>query len=148
MNNAGPIVGRYRIAGSGVIQGLIRDSDGSVRTYNLPGAAQNHLFGVNDLGQIVGYYSSSSFTGKRGFLLDNALDTDHANDTFTDITYAGPGITGKAGIRAYAINDSGTITGTYNGFTQAYIAVVPEPAAVSVLAVAGVITLRGRARSN
>jgi hypothetical protein len=145
INNAGQIVGRWRDT-SNNFQGLIYDATTNTATsYSLPGATQTHLFGVNDLGQIVGYYSSASFTGTRGFLLSNALDSNPVNDSFVDISYAGPGIVGTGGSRAYSINDDGTIVGTYNGFSQAYIAVVPEPASFTLLAGAGVLaTLRRR----
>jgi hypothetical protein len=142
INNAGQIVGRWRDT-SNNFQGLIYDATTNTATsYSLPGATQTHLFGVNDLGQIVGYYSSASFTGTRGFLLNNALDSNPLNDSFIDIIYSGPGIVGTGGSRAYSINDAGTIVGTYNGFSQAYIAVVPEPTTLALFAATTVLALR------
>ncbi|MGL4514977.1 MAG: hypothetical protein ACRCT8_17980 [Lacipirellulaceae bacterium] len=123
VNNAGDVVGRW--ADGSTTRGLIYRS-GVAASYDLPGATNTHLFGVNDLGQVVGYYTSASFSGTRGFLLENALDADPFNDSFSDIVFPG---SSAAGTRAYAINDSGTIVGTFNGFSRGFVAMVPEPAA-------------------
>ena len=137
INNAGQIVGRWRDSAQ-LFHGLIYDSNTNVAiSYDLPGALQTHFFGVNDLGQVVGYYTSASFVGTRGFLLNNALDAIQGNDTFSDIIYSGGGQSGSAGSRAYSINDRGTIVGTYNGFSQAYIATVPAPSTLAMLLLCG-----------
>lgn len=143
INNAGQIVGRWRDSAQ-LFHGLIYDSATNVAiSYDLPGALQTHFFGVNDLGQVVGYYTSASFVGTRGFLLNNALDAIQGNDTFSDIIYSGAGQSGTAGSRAYSINDRGTIVGTYNGFSQAYIATVPVPSTVAlILLCGGILGLR------
>ncbi len=146
INNAGVIVGRWR--DDTATRGLIRSLDGTIATYELPGATNTHLFGINDLGQIVGYYTSESFGGTRGFLLENALDADVSNDVVTDIMFPGAG---PGGTRAYAINDAGTIVGTYNGFGQGFVAVVPEPSSFALLAGAGLFgmaALRGVRNRN
>ena len=137
INNAGQIVGRWRDSAQ-LFHGLIYDSNTNAAiSYDLPGALQTHFFGVNDLGQVVGYYTSASFVGTRGFLLNNALDAIQGNNTFSDIIYSGDGQSGSAGSRAYSINDGGTIVGTYNGFSQAYIATVPAPSTLAMLLLCG-----------
>jgi hypothetical protein len=139
VNNAGVIVGRW-LDGS-TTRGLVRSTAGVVTSYDLPGATNTHLFGVNDVGQVVGYYTSAAFAGTRGFILENLLDGVAGNETFADVIYPG---TNASGTRVFAINDQGTIAGTYNGFSQGFVAVVPEPASVGMLAVVGLFLGRRR----
>jgi hypothetical protein len=142
VNNAGVIVGRW-LDGS-TTRGLVRSAAGVITSYDLPGATNTHLFGVNDVGQVVGYYTSTTFAGTRGFVLENLLDGVAGNETFADVIYPG---TNASGTRVFAINDAGTLVGTYNGFTQGFVAIVPEPASAGLLG-GGVALLAVRRRRS
>ena len=104
----GTIVGSYQLTTFANSHGFIRSAGGTFSTLDYPGALKTVLHGINDLGQIVGWYADQSGNG-HGFL-DNA-------GTFTTIDY--PGGTNTI---AEGINDAGQITGIYrdagglNGF--------------------------------
>jgi probable HAF family extracellular repeat protein len=94
------------------------------RTIDVPfsGAADSSAAGINDSGQIVGYYYDSS--SEHGFLDENG--------TFTSIDdpNAKPDPNGWSDTRAYGINDSGQIVGHYydaNGHTHAFIRDPADP---------------------
>src|SRR5215831_17435643 len=71
-------------------------------TFAVPGAFDTVAFGINDAGQIVGYFST---TGRHGFLKDGA--------TFTTIDVpAGANFT-----ELHGINDAGQIVGVFRDAT-------------------------------
>ena len=84
-------------------------NNGTFRTFSVPGASPDSTIatGVNDSGQIVGYFSDS--TGRHGF-----LDT---NGVFTTINFPSAALTDASGI-----NNAGQIVG---GF-QATLAQLPQ----------------------
>ncbi len=67
-------------------------------SFAYPGATETYAYGINDSGQIVGYYHDGSTY--HGFLKDGA--------TYTSLDYPGATFT-----EAYGINDSGKIVGFY-----------------------------------
>jgi uncharacterized membrane protein len=95
--------------------------------FDFPNAHETFVEDINDGGQIVGGYASST-GNNHGYLLDHGIYT--SLDTF-DVTYASP----------YAINGSGQIAGTYtianevHGFLATPVtAAVPVPAAIWLFA--------------
>jgi uncharacterized membrane protein len=99
------------------------DVGGSFTTIDVPGASSTHAAGINDSGQIVGYFVDA--TGTHGFFLDvggslTTIDVPGASDTF-----------------ALGINNSGQIVGSFDssdaGPTKGFLATpVPEPLVVGV----------------
>jgi probable HAF family extracellular repeat protein len=71
----------------------------SFTTIDVPGALYTYPTGINDSGQIVGFYRDASST-LHGFLLDNG--------SYTTLDVPGAYLT-----EAYGINDSGQIVGYY-----------------------------------
>jgi probable HAF family extracellular repeat protein len=69
----------------------------SFTTINMPGATSTFVSGINDAGQIVGYFSDS--TGLHGFL--------NTGGSFTQFD-----VPGAFGTFASGINDAGQIVGT------------------------------------
>jgi probable HAF family extracellular repeat protein len=99
----------------------------------VPGARSTSAQGINDAGQIVGFFIDS--TGNHGF-----LDT---GGSFTTIDVPGTSFT-----IANGINDAGQIVGTFessfaveHGFLATPVSVVPEPSSLALFSV-GVIVLR------
>jgi len=84
-------------------------------TIDVPGAGLTRAFGINDAGQIVGYFCNASC---RGFLKDGA--------TFTTID-AGASIT-----QAYGINNAGQIVGEFFDGVGGYHGFVTEAAVLEV----------------
>jgi len=82
-------------------------SNGVYTTINYPGAESTGAFGINDLGQIVGGYCLTvSVCGSTLGVTDHGfLDN---SGTFSSLDYPGAQAT-----QAYAINNMGTIVGTY-----------------------------------
>ena len=72
----------------------------TVTTIDVPGAAATDAFGINERGQIVGFYSEPSPGPSHGFLLDSG--------TFTTIDVPGADST-----IAFGINDRDQIVGIY-----------------------------------
>ena len=103
INNAGEVVGYYADA-SGT-HGYLRNSNGSILTFDVPGAVNTTVAnGVNDLGQIAGYYYDGSVShgylrGSSGIFL--TIDHPALGFPFTTNTYL------------YGINNAGTIVGSY-----------------------------------
>jgi len=75
---------------------------------DVPGATMTDINGINDLGQIVGTYTSSGIT--RGFLL-------------SDGDYTTLDVPGASSTSAWDINDAGQIAGSYvvGGVTHAFL---------------------------
>ena len=109
MNDAGEVVGRYRVSGNPANQtsGFIRRSDGSVDTVNYPGVASTSVSEINNSGVIVGETRSdlTVFGVIRGFV---AIPDGNNAFSFSEIHYPGATLT-----RAYGISDSGDIVGQY-----------------------------------
>ena len=98
IDNAGDIVGFYTDA-TITTHGFLL-SGGVYTTIDYPGSQNTELYGVNAVGQIVGFSTYPSPVV--GFLYDVATQT------FTTISYPGATIT-----YPYAINDAGTIAGYF-----------------------------------
>jgi probable HAF family extracellular repeat protein len=94
INDMGQIVGLNE-AGASVLY-----SGGVFTTLAVPGATDTTAEGINNSGQIVGYYSGSD--GTHGFL--------YSGGAYAKLDASSPGIT-----RAGGINNSGQIVGSYVG---------------------------------
>lgn len=105
-NNGGQIVGWYANSQSAVYGFVGTASSLTGVQFALPsGLTQPTFFtGINDTGQIVGYYGQGSGqnggTINRGFIFER--------DTFTTLNYPN-----SSGTVPYGINDAGQIVGTY-----------------------------------
>jgi len=99
INNAGQIVGWYQVDGSGQF-GFV-DTGGSFSQIQF-GPTYTIAHGINDPGAIVGYWND--VLGQHGFL-DNG-----GTITTLDVT-----VPGASNTRAYGINNSGQIVGTFSG---------------------------------
>ena len=100
----------------GVSSGSFAATIYTFTTIDVPGAFGTSLTGINDTGQIVGFFDNA--TGTHGFLKDGA--------TFTTIDVPGANVT-----NAYGINDAGQIVGVFPNATgqHGFLATpVPEPA--------------------
>ena len=136
INAQGQVAGYY-FDGSGQKHGFLDTNgtftDAAVPTETLPsvsvpGAESTDVTGVNDLGQVVGYYYTTGSYTAHGF-----VDTD---GTFTTIDFPG----NEAGTFLYGINDAGQVVGSYfdpsglyDGFvdTNGAFAIVDAPGAGS-----------------
>lgn len=113
INNAGQIAGTY-YAPSSAIEGFL-DSGGVITSIVVPGATATHVNGINDAGQLVGFYCTGSLQCEQNGFLDS-------NGTFTTIDFPG-----SVGTQLLGINDAGQIIGT------ATFAPPPTPELPSVL---------------
>jgi TolB protein len=105
INNAGQIVGQFKFPDDNApTQGFL-DTAGTFTTLNFPGATQTTAAGINNFGDIVGTYVSST-NQTLGFLYRGGIF----------FTVAFPGATKTQCLR---INDSGEIVGYYNDATGA-----------------------------
>jgi probable HAF family extracellular repeat protein len=95
INDAGVIVGGYTTTPGGPSHGFI-DNGGTFMTFDVPGATSTRLTGINNLGQLAGFYQSGGVT--------NGFETDTAGNVILTI----PGVGGDK----IAINDFGQIVGT------------------------------------
>jgi uncharacterized membrane protein len=104
INDQGQIMGNYYNPGSGFLpnRGFLYDR-GVYTTLEFPGAGDNAPYGINNRGQLVGWYCDSAF-GVRGFVLD------HGVYTVLDAPGAVSGWWGK-GTYALGINARGVIVG-------------------------------------
>ena len=103
INDAGQVAGSYLDANS-VYHGFV-DTNGKIVTIDDPGAIPvpdggTNVTGINNSGQIVGYYNQSSQPIESGFL--------YSNETFRDIQYGG-----ALGTYPEAISNSGNFAGFY-----------------------------------
>jgi uncharacterized membrane protein len=73
---------------------------GTFTTLDVPGSEYTYASGINDSGQIVGYYYDAIFPYNHGFLLDQG--------SYTTLDVPGAGFTNANGINA-----SGQIVGWY-----------------------------------
>jgi uncharacterized membrane protein len=103
INNRGAIVGSF-VDARETVHGFLRDRKGDYTTLDFPGALSSGANGINDAGQIVGFYSVTSRgrpTEFNAFLLENGV--------FTNIDPPGAG---RA--QAFHINNRGQIVGEYH----------------------------------
>lgn len=140
VNNAGLIVG-HAIGQAGPDffgRGWYSSDDGATfTTVTRPGEQFTYLWAGNDAGLLVGDFSTG-FTGNRtGFVYDIA------SGQFSPFTVPGANWTVPTGI-----NDVGEIAGfsrdAATGRITGFVAVVPEPASLSLLSGVGVLALRRR----
>ena len=106
------------------------DAFATYTTLDVPGAISTSAFGI-DGGNIVGYYSDGS-GNRHGFSYDGTAYT-----TFD--------VSGASSTHAYGI-DGGNIVGYYTdgSGTHGFLAVIPEPATLSLLAVGMLMACRRR----
>jgi hypothetical protein len=103
INNFGNIVGSGNtVVNSTRIHGFL-DLAGSFSTIDIPGAEETWAMGINNSGDIVGFYVDSA-SNYHGFL--------NVGGSFTTID-----VPGALWTEVYGINDSGDIVGTYRTST-------------------------------
>lgn len=110
LNNLGQVVGVHLsddpTTQAGVIDSVLRDSDGRLTTLpNINGEFHPHATGINDVGQIVGYYQDAQ-RRERGFVMD-------AQGAVTLIEYPF-----SAGTTPRGINNLGQVVGTINNINS------------------------------
>jgi probable HAF family extracellular repeat protein len=120
INDSGQTLGGY-YSGAGN-HGFLY-SGGTYTTLDIPGpnGTSTEPFGMNNEGQIVGFFNAGDGTGVHGFLFSDGVYTTIDDPLATN------------GTEAYGINDNGQIVGTYFVGTVAYgflatpEAIVPGP---------------------
>lgn len=127
INNAGVIAGTFNPLAGGA-GSFVRSTAGDITILNIAGLDEPTVFGINDSGLLVGAANEVD-----GFIFDGS--------TATIVNFPGASRT-----TITDINNNNTIVGIYElgGVTRSFVAVVPEPASLSLLAGAGVLTLRRR----
>ncbi len=130
INNNGLVVGHaIGQRGSDFFGSSWYNSDGgsTFTTVTIPGQAFTFVWGANDTGLLVGDYSDSLTGDRTGFVYNTA------DDTFIPFSAAGADWTVPTGI-----NDAGEIAGFWRdastGRVSGFVAVVPEPASLSLIA--------------
>jgi hypothetical protein len=104
INFSGTISGYYVDAQFG-LHGFVRDSAGNITSFDAPGAASGvglgtFPIGINDLGQIVGYYNPSSAPSNyQGFMRDSS-------GVFSVIN-----VQGRKYTQPFVINNAGQVAG-------------------------------------
>ena len=139
LNNAGELVGTYRIGNT--LYGFI-DNAGAFTSISVPGAFGTSITGVNNAGELVGYYFDSG--GRHAFVESgsNLIVFDLPQHSQGDNATTGAGI-----------NDYGQVTGYWqHGATVSFVATpTPEPGTFGLVGT-GLLMLgtmaRARLRSN
>ena len=108
MNDAGQIVGSYHSAGTAAGRGFLYNA-GVFSTIDVPGAYATAPNGINNAGQVVGYYNTAP-GHEDGFL--------YANGAFATID-----VPGAVATEAIGINNAGQIVGLYvkNGISHGFL---------------------------
>lgn len=102
IDNAGEVLGTYRDS-SQAIRSLLRSANGATfAAIQMPGAIETRAVDVNNLGQIVGYYTGAA--GTRSFLRA-------ADGTFTPFDVPAEGLSLRPPVPS-AMNDRGDVIGT------------------------------------
>lgn len=120
-------------------ESFYRSSDGSYHSIYIPGSLYTEAGGMNNLGQVVGFYYDG--TSNYGFLWNR-------NGSYVTFDYPGSAYTFAQGI-----NDHGEVVGFYydgNGNTHGFVAsTVPEPSTwvCFVIAVPAALTKRSVRRA-
>ncbi len=125
INNIGQVVGSF--GSSNDVQGFLQDTNGEVTTFRFPGAVRTYPSGINDFGEIVGYYQGTD-APQHGFI--------YRNNVFT--SFDEPSAGSFLGTQTGNINNAGQIVGTFtdaSGRIQGFLATpVPEPNSLLLLA--------------
>jgi probable HAF family extracellular repeat protein len=134
INNNGEIVGYSGVSGSYVYN----PTSNTFTTLDNPlGVNGSYPLGINDSGEVVGYYFDSSYSG-HGYLFNPTSNTFTTLDDPLGVPSAG------VGTLPSGINDSGEITGAYldiNSNSHGFVAtlnVAPEPTSLALLAMASI----------
>ncbi len=112
------------------------------------GSFQCEPFGVSADGSVV-VGGSAEATGIRAFIWDTANGMQNLQDVL--VSQLGLDLTGWTLTQAFGISADGlTIVGSGNhdGISEAFIAVIPGPGALGLLAVAGLCGGRSRRREH
>jgi len=113
INRSGLAIGGYCVPGCNPSTGerayTYDYTAGVITSIDFPGSASTTGYGINDLGQIVGGYCSTSIVCPNGLF----FPTDHAflddNGVFTTLDFPGADAT-----QAFGINRAGIIVGIYD----------------------------------
>lgn len=148
INDAGVVVGNYYSTYPGPTQGLI-DKGGNFTTYDVAGADSTTLTGINNKGEMVGYYTVG--TNTIGFLTDSngvitvtipGENAQGVNDYEQVVGYMGNSgfvysggsnvlisVDGAMSTRVNGINDNGTMVGTFStsSTSHGFTATIPVP---------------------
>ena len=98
LNNAGQVVGNYYYEFLDPRSGAFIRSGSTLQPFNYPGTTSTIAYGINDLGQIIGRYSSTD--GTHDFFWNGA--------GFTPLDYPG-----SVSTSANGINNAGLVVGSY-----------------------------------
>jgi probable HAF family extracellular repeat protein len=131
INNLDEVVGSTDLSGNGDTQHAFSEFNGSYTDLGIlttNGIGSSVAYGLNDLGQIVGF--SQTDIGQSAFLYQQSMMVDL--NTLIDPS------SGWTLTAANAINDQGQIVGVgqFNGVTRAFLLeppVVPEPSSILML---------------
>jgi probable HAF family extracellular repeat protein len=123
------IAGYYQTTLADLPRGFVRQADGTLVPFDVPGAAGTQLYGISNLGHIAGGYYDPDGTS-HGFI--------YANGQFTTIDFTGPntmifGLNDLGQVVGASYPEGGFFTGPYSGFLATP---VPEPSGVSLSAAA------------
>ena len=106
INPAGAIAGSYMDGNTGSYRGFLRAPDGTVTAFDPSGSLLTQVEGINQAGQITGWYFPNFYTGPvHGFLRRPKYGSITSIDP--------PPPLPPLGVFPYAINPAGTITGNY-----------------------------------
>lgn len=120
INNAAVIGGQYLNSPDGLPHGFIRNTDGTLNPFDIPGSLSTSVYDINNRGGIAGTCVDTSGR-QHGFV--------YQDGSFTSLDFTGPSTT------IFGINDlgqavgasypaGGLFTGPYSGFVAT---LVPEP---------------------
>lgn len=111
LNDVGEVVGFY-LGSDGVYHSFLREPNGSITGFAVPGAQGTFASAINLLGVVTGYYTDSSQVS-HGFLR-------YRDGTFKDFDAQGAGTEADGGTFPSAINGQGVVTGYYLDPSFAY----------------------------